>query len=113
MPYTAATAGLIELVTGADDEEGKGVLTKGAEKVGGIDAARAQRDAMSEARGAQRDQMKALQDKAIADQQNLENRAAGNALRRRARAGIGSILTQPALGAPQAPVYGGKTLLGS
>ena len=114
MPYVAGTAALVELFSsGGDIDQGKGVLTQTAEKIGGINEARAQRDAISEARGAQRDQMKALQDKAIADQQNLENRAAGNAARRRARAGVGSLLTQPTLGQPAAPVYAGKTLLGS
>lgn len=108
MPYitggAAAFTALAEVFSGNQ-------VSKGVEKLSGIEGRRAERDAMSEIKGAQKDAIKSLEDKAMADRANEESRAMGAALRRRARAGQPGI-SQP-LGASLAPQSGVKTLLGA
>lgn len=115
MPYVTATIAAIEGISAATSDDNTGIFEKTGQKISGGEGRRAERDAASELKGAQGSALKAARDKAAADQQNADNRALGNALRRRTRGagGFSSTILGGPLGEPAAPNLIGKTLLGS
>lgn len=113
MPYITATLAAINAIGGGKPAD---AVEKKAQDLSGGTAAREQRDIQSEIKGAQGTALDQAKQRQTAEAAMAQNRALGNALNQRARAGAsafgGTILTGP-LGSQAPAQTTGKTLLGS